>query len=209
MSVSYPSKILEAAVNEFSKFPGIGEKTALRLVLYLLRRDKEAVMNFGDAIIKLSRDVKFCKVCQNISDNDICEICNNSSRDHTTICIVENIKDYISIENTQQYKGVYHVLGGIISPIDGIGPNDLTIDSLVKRVKQGNVKELILALSTTLEGDTTNFYIYRKFQQYKIKITTLARGVSVGDELEYTDEITLGRSIINRTLFDSSLSGNK
>lgn len=209
MNLSYPSKILEEAVNEFSKFPGIGEKTALRLVLYLLRKDKEAVMNFGDAIIQLSKEIKFCKVCQNISDDDICEICNDSSRDHTTICIVENIKDYISIENTQQYKGVYHVLGGIISPIDGIGPNDLTIGSLDKRVKQGNVKELILALSTTLEGDTTNFYIYRKFQQYKIKITTLARGVSVGDELEYTDEITLGRSIINRTLFDPSSPGNK
>lgn len=205
MNVSYPSKILEAAVNEFARFPGIGEKTALRLVLYLLRKDKEAALNFGDAIIRLSKEIKFCKVCQNISDADTCDICSDSSRDNSIICIVENIKDFISIENTQQYKGVYHILGGIISPIDGIGPNDLTIDSLHERVKKGNVSELILALSTTLEGDTTNFYIYKKFSPYKIKITILARGVSIGDELEYTDEVTLGRSIINRTLFDASV----
>lgn len=201
MNISYPSKILETAVNEFSKFPGIGEKTALRLVLYLLKKDKEEVLNFGDAIIQLSKEVKFCKVCQNICDTDICDICSDSSRDNSIICIVENIKDFISIENTQQYKGVYHVLGGIISPIDGIGPNDLTIDSLEKRILEGNINELILALSTTLEGDTTNFYIYKKFSAYNIKITTLARGVSIGDELEYADEVTLGRSIINRTLF--------
>ncbi len=201
MNISYPSKILETAVNEFSKFPGIGEKTALRLVLYLLKKDKEEVLNFGDAIIQLSKEVKFCKVCQNICDTDLCDICSDSSRDNSIICIVENIKDFISIENTQQYKGVYHVLGGIISPIDGIGPNDLTIDSLEKRILEGNINELILALSTTLEGDTTNFYIYKKFSTYNIKITTLARGVSIGDELEYADEVTLGRSIINRTLF--------
>ena len=207
MNAGYPSKILEAAVNEFSRFPGIGEKTALRLVLHLLRKDKEEVINFGEAIIQLSKEIKFCKICQNISDTDICNICNDSSRDHSIICIVENIKDFISIENTQQYKGVYHVLGGIISPIDGIGPNDLTIGSLESRIKEGSVNELILALSTTLEGDTTNFYIYKKFKPYNIKITTLARGVSIGDELEYTDEVTLGRSIINRTLFDPPSSG--
>ncbi len=209
MNINYPSKLLETAVNEFSRFPGIGEKTALRLVLYLLRQDKEIIINFGKSIIQLSEEIKYCRICQNISDTEICNICNDSSRDHSIVCIVENIKDVISIENTQQYKGVYHVLGGIISPIDGIGPNDLTIESLTKRISDGNIKELILALSTTLEGDTTNFYLYKKFKEHKIRITTLARGVSVGDELEYTDEITLGRSIINRTLFETTLSDNK
>ncbi|UCH13813.1 MAG: recombination protein RecR [Bacteroidales bacterium] len=209
MNINYPSKLLETAVNEFSRFPGIGEKTALRLVLYLLRQDKEEIINFGKSIIQLSEEIKYCRTCQNISDTEICNICNDSSRDHSTVCIVENIKDVISIENTQQYKGVYHVLGGIISPIDGIGPNDLTIESLNKKISEGNIKELILALSTTLEGDTTNFYLYKKFKQHKIRITTLARGVSVGDELEYTDEITLGRSILNRTLFEVTLSDNK
>lgn len=206
MNINYPSKLLEAAVHEFSKFPGIGEKTALRLVLYLLRQDKEVIVNFGNTIVQLSKEIKYCGVCQNISDTEICNICSDSSRDHSTVCIVENIKDVISIENTQQFRGVYHILGGIISPIDGIGPNDLTIDSLDKRIAEGNIKELILALSTTLEGDTTNFYLYKKFKPYKIKITTLARGVSVGDELEYTDEITLGKSIVNRTLFETTLS---
>jgi recombination protein RecR len=209
MNINYPSKLLESAVNEFSKFPGIGEKTALRLVLYLLRQDKEVIVNFGNTIIQLSNEIKYCRICQNISDTEICNICNDSSRDHSIVCIVENIKDVISIENTQQYRGVYHILGGIISPIDGIGPNDLTIDSLNKRIGEGNIKELILALSTTLEGDTTNFYLYKKFKSYDIKITTLARGVSVGDELEYTDEVTLGRSIINRTLFEMTLPDNK
>jgi recombination protein RecR len=209
MNINYPSKLLESAVNEFSKFPGIGEKTALRLVLYLLRQDKEVLVNFGNTIIQLSQEIKYCRICQNISDTEICNICRDSSRDHSIVCIVENIKDVISIENTQQYRGVYHILGGIISPIDGIGPNDLTIDSLNKRIEEGNIRELILALSTTLEGDTTNFYLYKKFKSYDIKITTLARGVSVGDELEYTDEVTLGRSITNRTLFETTLSDNK
>jgi recombination protein RecR len=209
MNINYPSKLLESAVNEFSKFPGIGEKTALRLVLYLLKQDKENIANFGNTILQLSKEIKYCSICCNISDTEICNICSDSSRDHSTICIVENIKDVISIENTQQYRGTYHILGGIISPIDGIGPNDLTIDSLSKRIGEGNIRELILALSTTLEGDTTNFYLYKKFKSYDIKITTLARGVSVGDELEYTDEITLGKSIINRTLFEETLSGNK
>jgi len=209
MNINYPSKLLENVVNEFSKFPGIGEKTALRLVLYLLRQDRESIINFGESIIKLSKEIKYCKICQNISDTEICNICSDSSRDHSLVCIVENIKDVLSIENTQQYKGVYHILGGIISPIDGIGPNDLTIDSLKRRIEKGNIKELILALSTTLEGDTTNFYLFKKFKSCNIKITTLARGVSVGDELEYTDEITLGRSIINRTLFEATLSNNK
>ena len=209
MNINYPSKLLESAVNEFSKFPGIGEKTALRLVLYLLRQEKEVIENFGNTIIQLSKEIKYCRTCQNISDTEICNICNDSSRDHSIVCIVENIKDVISIENTQQYRGVYHILGGIISPIDGVGPNDLTINSLSKRIEEGNIMELILALSTTLEGDTTNFYLYKKFKSHDIKITTLARGVSVGDELEYTDEITLGRSIINRTLFEVTLPNNK
>ncbi len=209
MNINYPSKLLESAVNEFSKFPGIGEKTALRLVLYLLKQDKEVIANFGNTVLQLSREIKYCSICRNISDTEICNICSDSSRDHSTVCIVENIKDVISIENTQQYRGVYHILGGIISPIDGIGPNDLTIDSLSKRIGEGNIRELILALSTTLEGDTTNFYLYKKFRSYDIRITTLARGVSVGDELEYTDEITLGKSIVNRTLFEETLSGNK
>ena len=209
MNINYPSKLLETTVHEFSKFPGIGEKTALRLVLYLLRQDKEVIVNFGNTIVQLSKEIKYCGVCQNISDTEICNICSDSSRDHSTVCIVENIKDVISIENTQQFRGVYHILGGIISPIDGIGPNDLTIDSLNKRIAEGNIKELILALSTTLEGDTTNFYLYKKFKSYNIKITTLARGVSVGDELEYTDEITLGKSILNRTLFETTLSDDK
>lgn len=209
MNINYPSKLLETAVHEFSKFPGIGEKTALRLVLYLLRQDKEVIVNFGNTIVQLSKEIKYCGVCQNISDTEICNICSDSSRDHSTVCIVENIKDVISIENTQQFRGVYHILGGIISPIDGIGPTDLTIDSLDKRIAEGNIKELILALSTTLEGDTTNFYLYKKFKPYEIKITTLARGVSVGDELEYTDEITLGKSIVNRTLFETTLSDDK
>jgi len=209
MNINYPSKLLENVVTEFSRFPGIGEKTALRLVLYLLRQDRESIINFGDSIIKLSKEIKYCQICQNISDTEICNICNDTSRDHSLVCIVENIKDVLSIENTQQYKGVYHILGGIISPIDGIGPNDLTIDSLKKRIAEGNIKELIFALSTTLEGDTTNFYLFKKFKSSNIKITTLARGVSVGDELEYTDEITLGRSIINRTLFEKTLSDNK
>lgn len=201
----YPSKLLENAVNEFSKLPGIGRKSALRLVLHLLRQDVEAVNFFGNSMIQLRNEIKHCKICHNISDTDICQICNNHSRNRSVICVVENIRDVMSVENTQQFNGLYHVLGGIISPMDGIGPAELEIESLVKRVEQGDVIEVILALSTTMEGDTTNFYIFRKLKDKQIKISTLARGVSVGDELEYTDEITLGRSLTNRVPYESSM----
>ncbi len=203
---NFTSKLLESAVEEFAKLPGIGKKTALRLVLHLLNQEKEDVTHFGETIIKLRNEIKHCKSCNTISDTDICNICNNTSRNTSLICVVENARDVMSIENTHQYNGIYHVLGGIISPMDGIGPNDLKIDTLHKKITDGSVKELIFALSTTMEGDTTNFYLYKKFRNYDIKITTLARGVSIGDELEYTDEITLGRSLVNRTLFESSIS---
>jgi recombination protein RecR len=203
----YSSKLLENAVNEFSKLPGIGKKTALRLVLFLLRQNKDEVQSFGDSIIKLHNEIKYCRSCNNISDTDLCKICANHSRDHSTICIVENIRDVLSIENTQQYHGIYHVLGCIISPIDGFGPGDLMLKTLETKIKnEEQVKEIILALPTTMEGDTTNFYLYRKFKDSGVKISTLARGVSIGDDLEYADEITLGRSIVNRTLFESSFS---
>jgi len=201
----YPSKLLENAVNEFSKLPGIGRKSALRLVLHLLRQDVEAVNYFGNSLIQLRNDIKHCKICHNISDNDICQICNNPARNRSVICVVENIRDVMSVENTQQFNGLYHVLGGIISPMDGIGPSELEIESLVNRVEKGDIFEVILALSTTMEGDTTNFYIYRKLKDKEVKISTLARGVSVGDELEYTDEITLGRSLNNRVPYESSM----
>lgn len=200
----FSSALLENAVQEFAKLPGIGRKTALRLVLHLLKNEKSEVENFGNSIIQLRRDIVYCTVCHNISDTDVCGICSNSSRDSRTICVVETIKDVMSIENTQQFKGLYHVLGGVISPMDGIGPADLEIESLVNRVSTGEVKEIILALSTTMEGDTTNFYIFRKLASTNVKITTIARGVSVGGELEYTDEVTLGRSIINRVEFTNS-----
>jgi recombination protein RecR len=204
-NIEYPSRLLENAVNEFASLPGIGRKSALRLVMYLLRRDDAEVERFGESIIRLKKEVHYCKVCNNISDNEICEICSDKTRDEAIICVVENIRDVLAIENTGQFRGLYHVLGGIISPMDGIGPADLKIGSLEEKVSAGNVKELILALSTTMEGDTTNFYLFRKLSPYDIKITTLSRGVAIGDELEYTDEITLGRSIINRTIFDNSI----
>lgn len=201
----YPSRLLENAVNEFSKLPGIGRKSALRLVLHLLRQNKEEVNSFGNSLIQLRNEIKHCKICHNISDTEMCQICSNPSRNNSVICVVENIRDVMSIENTHQFNGLYHVLGGIISPMDGIGPAELEIDSLVERVDAGDVVEIILALSTTMEGDTTNFYIYRKLKDREVKISTLARGVSIGDELEYTDEITLGRSLMNRVPFESSL----
>ena len=201
----YPSKLLENAVNEFSKLPGIGRKSALRFVLHLLRQDVEAVNYFGNSLIQLRNDIKHCKICHNISDTDICQICNNPARNRSVICVVENIRDVMSVENTQQFNGLYHVLGGIISPMDGIGPAELEIESLVSRVEKDDIIEVILALSTTMEGDTTNFYIYRKLKDKEVKISTLARGVSVGDELEYTDEITLGRSLTNRVPYESSM----
>ncbi|MBO5720519.1 MAG: recombination protein RecR [Bacteroidales bacterium] len=204
MNNSFSSSLLDSAVNEISKLPGIGKKSALRLVLHLLRQDENVAVALGESIIKLRKDIKYCKVCHNISEKDVCDICSDEKRDKSTVCVVENIKDVISIENTHQFNGVYHVLGGIISPIDGISPNDIEIESLVERVKSGDIKEVILALSTTMEGDTTNFYIFRKLAGCDVKISILARGVSIGDELEYTDEITLGRSILNRTPFTES-----
>ena len=202
MTQQYPSRLLERAVQEFAKLPGIGRKTALRLVLYLLRQETGEVVQFADALTSMKNEVRFCKVCHNISDEDVCPICSNPRRDASTICVVENIQDVMAIENTQQFHGLYHVLGGIISPMDGIGPSDLEIDSLVKRVAEGRIQEVILALSPTMEGDTTNFYIFRKLASYDVKLSIIARGISVGNELEYTDEVTLGRSILNRTPFD-------
>lgn len=204
MQQQFSSTLLENAVNEFAKLPGIGRKTALRLVLHLLKQPEEDVELFGNTCIQLRRDIRYCKVCHNISDTDVCHICANPGRDRETVCVVENVKDVMSVENTQQYRGLYHVLGGVISPMDGVGPKDLEIESLVERVSREHVKEVILALSTTMEGDTTNFYIFRKLAPLNIRITTIARGVAIGDELEYADEITLGRSILNRVDFTSS-----
>ena len=201
----YPSRLLENAVNEFAKLPGIGRKSALRLVLHLLRQNVEDVNNFGNSLIELRNEIKHCKICHNISDTETCQICSNPSRNVSVICVVENIRDVMSVENTQQFNGLYHVLGGIISPMDGIGPADLEIDSLVERIEKNEITEVIMALSTTMEGDTTNFYIYRKLKDKEVKLSTLARGVSIGDELEYTDEITLGRSITNRVPYESSV----
>lgn len=205
MNQQYPSVLLERAVGEFAKLPGIGRKTAMRLVLHLLRQDTSAVESFSNAMTTLKHEVKYCKICHNISDTDVCRICANPSRDASTVCVVENIRDVMAIENTQQYKGLYHVLGGVISPMDGIGPSDLEIESLVERVKEGGVKEVIFALSPTMEGDTTNFYIFRKLSGTGVKLSVIARGISVGDELEYADEVTLGRSIQNRTLFTGNM----
>ncbi len=194
----FPSRLLENAVNEFASLPGIGRKTALRLVMNLLRKDTEEVRRFGECIIKLRSEINYCSICNNISDTEVCNICKDEKRDKTIICVVENIQDVMAIENTRQFKGVYHVLGGIISPVDGIGPSDLKIENLEEKLKAGGVKEIIFALSTTMEGDTTNFYLYRRLNKYDVLLTTLARGVAIGDELEYTDEVTLGRAITNR-----------
>ena len=207
MSIQFfPSKLLENAVNEFAKLPGIGRKTALRLVLHLLKQHPEEVRKFGEAMVQLKDEIKYCKICNNISDTETCYIFSDNRRDHSLICIVESIKDVLSIENTQQFQGIYHVLGGIISPMDGIGPSDLKLDSLEKKIKTGEINEIILALSTTMEGDTTNFFIFRKFNNYSVKISSLARGVSIGDEIEYADEVTLGRSIVNRVPFVPTMS---
>ena len=203
MQQQYPSELLEKAVQEFSKLPGIGRKTALRLVLNLLRREEDDVLQFTETIARMRQEVKHCRVCHNISDSEVCPLCGDPRRDASTICVVENVQDVMAVENTQQYQGLYHVLGGVISPMDGVGPADLEIDSLVERIRQGGVKEVILALSSTMEGDTTNFYIFRKLAPFTdVKLTIIARGISVGDELEYTDEVTLGRSILNRTPFE-------
>ncbi|MCH5176613.1 MAG: recombination protein RecR [Prevotellaceae bacterium] len=205
MTSSYSSALLDRAVNEFAKLPGIGRKTALRLVLHLLKLDEGMVDQFAQSITTLRHDVKHCQVCHNISDDDICAICANPQRDGSIVCVVENFQDVLAIEATTQYHGLYHVLGGVISPMDGISPSALEIDSLVERVSQGNVSEVILALSSTMEGDTTNFYIYRKLQAFDhLNVTMLARGISINDELQYTDEVTLGRSIVNRVPFNIS-----
>lgn len=206
MNEEFQSPLLEAAVTELSRLPGIGRKTALRLALHLLRRDAAESDALGEAIIRLRHDVKYCKVCHNISDEEVCRICSSDSRDRRTVCVVESVRDVMIIESTGQYRGLYHVLGGIISPIDGISPDMIEISSLVDRVAAGDVDEVILALGATMEGDTTCFYIYRKLSKFEnVRITQLARGVAVGNDLEYTDEITLGRSLMQRTLFRDTL----
>ncbi|MGM9708747.1 MAG: recombination mediator RecR [Prevotella sp.] len=202
MERQYSSLLLDKAVGEFAKLPGIGRKTALRLVLHLLKQPDADVASFADAITTMKRDVKYCRVCHNVSDSELCPICSDSRRDSSLVCVVENIRDVMAIENTMQYHGLYHVLGGILSPMDGIGPADIEIDSLVSRVADGGVSEVILALSPTMEGDTTNFYISRRLRGYGVKLSVIARGIAVGNELEYADEVTLGRSILKRTPFE-------
>ncbi len=202
--MNFSSKLLENAVNEMSQFPGIGKRTALRLVLHLLKQPKSHTHQLSNSLNSLVDDIKLCKKCHNISDHEVCEICRNPSRNEEIICVVEDVRDVMAIENTAQFKGLYHVLGGKISPIEGIGPQNLTIDSLVEKVKKGGIKEVIFALSSTIEGDTTNFYIFKQLENLEVKTSTIARGISVGDELEYADEITLGRSIINRIPFEKS-----
>ena len=203
--MDFSSKLLESAVNEMAQLPGIGKRTALRLVLHLLKQPKEQTSYLAEALKSFRDEIKLCKNCHNISDVELCEICTNTRRDPELICVVEDIRDVMAIENTSQFKGQYHVLGGKISPIEGIGPHNLTIENLVEKVGQGGVKEIILALSSTMEGDTTNFYIYRQLQKFDVNLTTIARGISVGDEIEYADEVTLGRSILNRVPFEQGL----
>lgn len=206
MQQEYASTLLENAVSQFSRLPGIGRKTALRLALHLLKKEETVAVELGESIIALRKGVTYCKCCHNISETDLCPICADDLRDHSIVCVVESVKDVMSFENTRQYTGVYHVLGGVISPVDGIGPEQLEVDSLVTRVASGDVKEVILALSATMEGETTNYYIYRKLGTLPVKITQLARGVAVGNEIEYIDEVTLGRSLINRTLFSDTFN---
>lgn len=203
--MEFSSKLLEHAVNEMAQLPGIGKRTALRLVLHLLKQPKEQTELLTSALLKMREEIKFCKECHNISDVDICEICANSSRDRSVICVVEDIRDVMALENTGIFKGLYHVLGGKISPIDGIGPSQLNINSLVDKVKSGRVKEIIFALSSTMEGDTTNFYIYKQIKEYGVITSAIARGIAIGDELEYADEVTLGRSLMHRIPFENSL----
>lgn len=208
MQQEFESSLLESAVTEISRLPGIGRKTALRLALHLLRHETSVAMSLGESIINMRRGIRYCRVCHNISEADICPICADTRRDASTVCVVESVKDVLVFENTRQYRGLYHVLGGVISPIDGVGPDQLQIDSLVQRVASGEISEVILALSATMEGDTTEYYIYRRLKALgrDVKITQLARGVAVGNEIEYTDEVTLGRSLLNRTLFSDSTS---
>ncbi len=204
--MNFSSKLIENAVNEFSRLPGIGKKTALRLVFHLLKQSPQEVSEFSAAFTQMRNEIKYCTRCYNVSDNTLCEICSNTKRDSSLLCVVEDLRDVMAIENTNQFNGFYHVLGGIISPMDGIGPKDLNIEPLVSRVKEGEIKEVIMALSTTMEGDTTNFYIYKRLSGTTVKISTIARGIAVGDELEYADEVTLGRSLINRIPYENSLS---
>jgi recombination protein RecR len=202
---TFPSKLVESAVNELSRLPGIGKKTAIRLSLHLLKQDSIIAEALGNSILKMRQNIKYCTNCHNISDTEICEICANPQRDHSLICVVEDVRDVMAIENTAQFHGIYHILGGIISPMEGIGPDDLNIETLVKKVQLGNIHEIVMALSSTIEGDTTNFYLYKMLKNFPIVISTIARGISVGDELEYADEVTLGRSIINRIPYENSL----
>jgi len=204
--MNFSSKLLEQAVEEFSKLPGIGKKTALRLVLNMLKREKDDVNRFATAIKDLREGIRYCLKCHNISDVKVCQLCSNPSRDAFTLCVVEDIRDVMAVENTQQFKGLYHVLGGVISPMEGIGPQHLSIDSLLQKVANGEVTEIIFALSSTMEGDTTNFYIFKKLTNYAIKVSTIARGIAFGDELEYADEITLGRSIVNRLPYENAIN---
>lgn len=204
--MNLPSKLLEAAVEQFATLPGIGKRTALRLVLHLLKQNKEDVTAFGSTFIDLRNNIKYCKSCHNISDKDICEICSDHKRDHSVICVVEDVRDVMAIENTMQYRGIYHVLGGVISPMNGIGPNELNIETLISKAASGEVNEMIFALSATMEGDTTNFYIFKRIKDYNIKTSVIARGVAIGDDLEYTDEVTLGRSILNRVPYENSFA---
>ena len=206
MNKSFNSPLLDEAVHQLSRLPGIGRKTALRLALYLLRQDASQAEALGEAVVRLRREMRYCRRCHNVSDQDVCPICSSSSRDAQTVCVVENVKDVLTVESTGQHRGLYHVLGGLISPIEGIGPAELEIDSLVERVKEEQVREVILALSPTMEGDTTNFYIFRRLQELPVKVTMLARGLAVGSDLEYTDELTLGRSIQQRILFSSTFA---
>jgi len=208
VAMDFSSKLLENAVHEMSQLPGIGKRTALRLVLHLLKQPNGQTMRLASALEDLRNSVKFCSRCHNISDVEVCEICSNPKRDDQVVCVVEDIRDVMAIENTGQYNGLYHVLGGKISPMEGVGPQELTISSLVKKAKEGGIKELIFALSSTMEGDTTNFYIYKQLEGLDIKTSTIARGISIGDELEYADEVTLGRSILNRIPFENSLKTN-
>lgn len=202
---TYSSRLLEQCVNELSRLPGIGRKTALRLALHLLRQEDVTVANLTSAIADLKGNINYCKICNNLSDGEVCQICENSKRDKEMVCVVSDIRDILAIEKTAQYGGVYHVLNGIISPIDGIGPNDLNIDPLIQRVSEGHVREIIFALSSTIEGDTTSYYIFKKITEHNVSVSTIARGISVGDELEYADEVTLGRSIMNRMPYESGL----
>lgn len=203
--MEFSSKLLENAVAEMANLPGIGKRTALRLILHILRQPTTNTVAFTNAILEMKNNIKYCSSCHNISDDEVCEICNNPSRDHETICVVEDIRDVMAIENTRSYKGIYHVLGGKISPIDGVGPSQLKITSLVDKVKSGSCKEIIFALSSTIEGDTTNFYIYKQIKDYDIETSTIARGIAIGDELEYADEVTLGRSLVHRIPFEKTL----